>query len=551
MIPVKTEITITAKAPIADGDEYVANGYDLSGTLNEGDSIASVTLTVRLTEDGKYVAVPSGAVIKNGETDNTENYEITYRESEGVEPPAPPEKIAVTIRSKDRTAEYSGSLITANDCEITKGALAEGDSILVSFEGGSTDVTASPVPSRISSLVIKDKDGNDVTESKYAVTIDNDNAGKITVTARTVTITAITGAVTTNGNKVIEAKDCATADKKFQHGYKAEGLLSGHELRGDFVKGSGKETFVTSIDKNAVRIVDTNNGSADVTANYTIKTVDGKLTINVSEKTTIPVAVTTKDQSWTYDGTARKPDQSGYNISGLLDGDVASVKLQIKQGDQVLDEITNAGTYTIVPVVTIKDKNGSDVSPDKYKITAANATLTVKKFDLTLEAVSASKTYDGKALVNNNVKATSLVSGHKFRDKDGVKFTVTDAKGNLVTNGVINVGTYVKKVTEVHIVDAKGADVTENYNITKIDGKLTITQGITPQNDSKQPRTGDESNSTLFIILLIASALLLAVIAAFLVLQKKKKQFGKKSAPYEEASFESELSENQQNSAKE
>ena len=40
-----------------------------------------------------------------------------------------PEKIAVTIRSKDRTAEYSGSLITANDCEITKGALAEGDSI--------------------------------------------------------------------------------------------------------------------------------------------------------------------------------------------------------------------------------------------------------------------------------------------------------------------------------------------------------------------------------------------------------------------------------------
>ena len=153
--------------------------------------------------------------------------------------------------------------------------------------------------------------------------------------------------------------------------------------------------------------------------------------------------------------------------------------------------------------------------------------------------------------MNNNVKATSLVSGHKFRDKDGVKFTVTDAKGNLVTNGVINVGTYVKKVTEVHIVDAKGADVTENYNITKIDGKLTITQGITPQNDSKQPRTGDESNSTLFIILLIASALLLAVIAAFLVLQKKKKQFGKKSAPYEEASFESELSENQQNSAKE
>ena len=439
----------------------------------------------------------------------------------------PAEKIAITVRSKDRTAEYSGQLITADAYEIVSGALAEGDSIEVKYEGGSTNVTASPVASPISSVVIKDSAGNDVTASKYAVTLDNDNAGKVTVTKKTITVTAITGTVETDGTKVIYAKDCKTANGNFNKGHKVEGLLPGHALSGDFVKGSGSETFTTSIDLNALHVVDTNNANLDVTANYDIKTVDGKLTIKVKAQTGVPVAVTTKDQSWNYDGAAHAPDQSQYNISGLLDGDVATVSLKLKQGEGQVDSVTNAGSYSIVPVVTIKTKDGAAVAPDKYSITATNGTLTVKKLDITLEAVSDSKAYDGKALVNDKVKAPSLPSGLKYQ----VKLNIFDAKGNLIKNGAKEVGTYTKKITEVHVLDANGTDVSANFNIKTVDGKLTINPSS--MNNSNNPKTGDEyqGSSTLYIILIIASALLLGIIVAFLILQNRKKAAARLEEP--------------------
>ena len=516
----KVKLTITANEPITNdgGKTYEPNSAVLSvGTLNEGDAFAAIAIDVKQNEDGTYIAVPRDAVIKNGDTDNTANYEITYVPSQPVTPPA--EKIAITIRSKDRTAEYSGQLITADTYEIVSGALAEGDSIEVKYEGGSTNVTASPVASPISSVVIKDSAGNDVTASKYAVTLDNDNAGKVTVTKHSITVTAITGTVETDGTKVIYAKDCKTQNGNFTKGHKVEGLLPGHALSGDFVKGSGSETFTTSIDLNALRVVDTNNANLDVTANYDIKTVDGKLTIKVKAQTGVPVAVTTKDQSWNYDGAAHAPDQSQYNISGLLDGDVATVSLKLKQGEGQVDSVTNAGSYSIIPVVTIKTKDGAAVAPDKYSITATNGTLTVKKLDITLEAVSDSKAYDGKALVNDKVKAPSLPSGLKYQ----VKLNIFDAKGNLIKNGAKEVGTYTKKITEVHVLDANGTDVSANFNIKTVDGKLTITSSS--MSDSNNPKTGDEyqGSSTLYIILIIASALLLGLIVAFLILQNRKK----------------------------
>ena len=354
-----------------------------------------------------------------------------------------------------------------------------------------------------------------MTESLYAVTIDNDNAGKVTVTKRAMTVTAITGTVETDGTRVIYAKDCKTGNGTFNKGHKVEGLLEGHSLTGDFVKGYGSETFTTSIDLNALRVVDAAN--TDVTANYNISTVDGKMTIKVTGRTGVPVAVTLKDQSWTYDGAAHKPDQSSYSISGLLDGDVATVSLQIKQGEGRVESVTNAGSYTIVPVVTIRTKDGAGVADNKYAVNAGSATLTVKKLDITLEAVSDSKAYDGKALVNDKVKAPALANGHKYQ---GVKLNVYDAKGNLIRNGVKEPGTYTKKIAEVHIVDSQGTDVTANYNITLVDGKLTITNSS--MNDSNKVKTGDES-VTLYIVLIIASLVLLGVIAAYLILQSRKR----------------------------
>ena len=225
------------------------------------------------------------------------------------------------------------------------------------------------------------------------------------------------------------------------------------------------------------------------------------------------VVVTVKDQSWTYDGQAHQLDQSAYTVEGLDPGDSLNIKLTaLDASGRTVGSIINAGSYNI------KAEYSGGANASKYSVTIGNmGKLTVNPFKLTLTAESASKAYDGTVLRNSNVKATGLVSGHKFRSGDGVKFSVYDAKGNLIKNGPVEVGTYSKKVTEVHIVDANNIEVTANYDITRVDGTLTI---IASGNNS--PKTGDQNNITLWIVLLLISALAVAAVLITLRLRSKK-----------------------------
>ena len=236
----------------------------------------------------------------------------------------------------------------------------------------------------------------------------------------------------------------------------------------------------------------------------------GSLTITGSNVTN--VTVTVNDQSWTYDGTAHTPNASGYTVSGLQGNDAITVKLSVVDANgRTLSAVTDAGTYTIKA-----DCTGYDSS--RYNVTVAKTgTLVVNPYRLTLTAESAVKNYDGSPLRNSNVKATALLSGHKFRANDGVKFSVYDSRGNLIQNGPVAVGTYTKKVTDVHIVDANGIEVTSNYNITRIDGTLTI------NNSDGSPKTGDTNKLTLWIVLLAVSALLILAIATLFLRRSRKK----------------------------
>ena len=183
----------------------------------------------------------------------------------------------------------------------------------------------------------------------------------------------------------------------------------------------------------------------------------------------------------------------------------------VDSNGRTLSAVTDAGTYSIKA-----DCTGYDSS--RYNVTVAKTgTLTVTPYRLTLTAESAVKNYDGSPLRNSNVKATALLSGHKFRANDGVKFSVYDSQGNLIQNGPVAVGTYTKKVTDVHIVDANGIEVTSNYNITRIDGTLTI------NNSDGSPKTGDRNNLTLWIVLLAVSALLILAVATLFLRRGRKK----------------------------
>ena len=226
--------------------------------------------------------------------------------------------------------------------------------------------------------------------------------------------------------------------------------------------GSDSKTFQSNIDTEKVTVKDGDGNN--VTKNYKITGVPGTITIVVPQKTNVPLTVTAKSGSWVYDGTSHTLYE--YEVSGLVDGDVIE-----KATFKATAKITNVGTQANeIEGVVIKSSAGAAVAGNKYSITYKPGTLTVTKFHITLTAESASKDYDGTALVNKNVKATALAnSSHKL----SAGFEIKDSNGNTIKNSPVNVGTYTKKITNVVITDGSN-DVTANYDVTTVDGTLTI-----------------------------------------------------------------------------
>ena len=508
-------LTLTVDYDFSKLDSVLLNGVKLA---RDTDYLAREGSTViELKPETLERQNPGAAKVDVVFTDAKASAEITIEASRGSV------KQDLTVRAKDRTAVYSGETITANEYEIVSGSLRDGDTITAEYGGGSVNVTAG-APTTITKLTIKDSGGNDVTSSHYNVTVQN---GSVVVSARSLTISGQNVEKVYDGkafNLQSEYASRISSDKLANHSVSVGLAIYKNGAQVSEAKDAGSyDIMLTTF---AMK-----EGSNDVTANYrfngTLPAKLGTLTITNAPAAMIPISVTAKSQTWTYDGQTH--DCHEYNLSAALqDGDTISVSFD------AASTITNVGTaVNKISAVTIKDKNGSGIAfalngqgSGKYNVTVTDGTLKVDPFKLTLTAVSAEKTYDGTALKNDNVKATALVSGHKF---SVVKFAVTDSQGNLIKNGPVSVGTYTKKVTDVTIVDSKNNDVTKNYDITKVDGTLKVLQG-NGSNNTKSPKTGDENNMILWIGLLAASALVVLGLAAFLFFKNKKKE-APKAAP--------------------
>lgn len=386
------------------------------------------------------------------------------------EPDPKPEVYDVVVTLKSGTWTYDGQAHHQPEYEIT--GLVDGDKVKqVNFQSASVITDVGTAVNDIQGIEIVTSDGKAVPEGKYTV---SSRPGTLKVNARNLTVTAISGSLTSNGGEIY-ASSLESPDKEYQNGYKAEGLVSGHKLSGSFVQGNGKNGFQTWIDTGKLTVLDASN--RDVTSNYAIHTVDGYITINVKTDTgsssssqtqsRINITVSAKSGTFVYDGNPHTLNtMSDITVSGLVDGDTVD-KVTFKS----TSTITNVGTQNNeVQSVVIKSSTGAAVDASKYNITYVPGKLTVTKFPLTLTAVSDTKAYDGKALVNKSVKSTALAnSEHKL----SADYEVYDSNGNSIKNGPVDVGVYVKKVSNV-VITAGTQDVTANYEITTEDGTLTI-----------------------------------------------------------------------------
>ena len=366
---------------------------------------------------------------------------------------------------------------------------------------------------------------NSLTEGQHGIRVKfTDGSFSSTFTIERATTTALT----ITGYNVSKAYDGQPYNMS-TYGQNSYGIVGSYHLAQNGV------TVAQAVNAGTYDIYVDSLRSTDTTRTYifTVRDANGNVltsnyqntplkigTLTITGAAITPVTVTVKDQSLTYDGSAHTFTVTAanasnyYSVSGLQGSDTITVRLSIlDQSGRALSSVTDVGSYNIKAEATGYDSG-------KYSVTIANqGTLTVVPYKLTLTAVSASKAYDGSTNFDkkSNVSATALLPGHSFRSGDGVKFSIYDSKGNLIQSGPVNVGTYTKKVTEVHIVDSGNREVTSNYDITRIDGTLTITPS-----GSNSPRTGDNNNIVLWVVLLLASAALIGSIIAMLLLKKKK-----------------------------
>jgi len=226
-----------------------------------------------------------------------------------------------------------------------------------------------------------------------------------------------------------------------------KGYASGEEFNYTF---TGSQLFVGSTD-NEFSVSD----KTALTSDYNVTKQYGQLIVT---KRTVPVTITVKDQERLYDGTADiKTGDTWYTVEGdLATGDTITVTLINKNGS------INAGTYTdgITATYKITHSDGTDVTDMYANVTVIAGDLIIDKRNVTITSGSATKPYDGTPLTKNSAKITG---GEGFVGGEGYTANVTGSQ--------TEVGTSKNYFT---VSAAEGTNL-NNYNITKIEGDLTVT----------------------------------------------------------------------------
>lgn len=205
-------------------------------------------------------------------------------------------------------------------------------------------------------------------------------------------------------------------------------------------------------------------GKTDTTGKYIVaKTVDGKLTINKC-----PILITAKGFTTVYNGkspvvedyTILRLDSNGEYVNGLPTGH--KIDSYVTYGSGV-----DAGEYERFSMdkAKIVDAKDKDVTSN-YDIGYENRTLTINKRIVTLTSETASKPYDGTPLTKPEV----TVGGDGFVEGEVTDIRATGSVTYVSEGEVTNTITFTK--------GQKFKD--SNYDITKDEGTLTITEASAP-----------------------------------------------------------------------
>ena len=426
----------------ANSAEVTYNGKDqsVSGFTGapEGADFSNITVGAHGTDAGTYDAQFAEGTV--GTVDKTGKYIVVSAENGKLVIG----KAKVTLKSADLNKKYDGTALKNGDNALeTESGFAEGEGATYAFTGSQTVVGSSPnaFDYTLNEGTKADNYDIDRTEGKLTVT-DREEADKyeITVTANSATktydgtektVSGVTGTTFTN-------------DQGAQ--FTVEGLSA--SVSGTDAGEYANEVSGTPVVRDAA--------GNDVTKQFKVKTVNGKLVIDKRAVTIKP-----KNATKTYDGKPLKATEWEIVSGSFVDGQ--SIADPQYDGSQTVPGSSESSIT--------KWGYAEGTNADNYNITAAKGSLTVtdradgEKYEITVTANSAEATYDG------NEHAVEGFETLEFT-VDGNEYTVSGLSASV--SGT-DAGTYPNNVTgTAKVVDASGNDVTDQFSVTTKSGSLVI-----------------------------------------------------------------------------
>ncbi len=459
----KVEVQDGAKLTIEKRPVTIRSGSDEKEY--DGEALTNDTVTGEgfVKEEG-ITGTASGRQVEAGESKNPFSYEAkagtdlnnyAITEEEGtLKVTERTNKYQVTIELKDVERVYTGESQSVECFEEQSFTAENGKTYTISkvtakAEGQDVIVNGGAYACRVdqSQMVIRDEEGRDVTK-EFSVAF---TGGSLTITPIAITIKPQDRTQVYNG-----------------HALTAESYhLSGAFVGQDGIVSVSYEGSQRAVGQSESRISRYQLSEGTSANNYVITTEPGRLEVTgLAEEDKLEIRLTPNGATAVYNGAEQSVEGFQEDLKSFsYEGESYTIS-----GIEAGAKGTDAGAYEVkvtgTPVIT--DIDGKDVT-EQFRIEYEKAQLVVEKAGAITVTASKESAYTGEEQSLIVAEAENKQVAGELQGEDQIVLRGAVVKGT-------DAGSYteLEEGYELRIVDAKGRDVTGNYEGIRIEAQLTI-----------------------------------------------------------------------------
>lgn len=439
----KYEITVKANGGdfTYDGDAHTVGGYTDTYTSPEGVTYTITGYTATRTEkdSGNYDVVITGTpkITAPDGTDVTDQF-IVKPENGTLKI----KKAQASISTANGSKYFDGKPLLMNTAaDVTVSGFVKNEGVNVTVTGSQTYVGTSDNAFTYTAKNGTNLNNYEITEAPGKLTVSNRNAKyEITVEAN-------------SGSYKYDGKEHSVSGFKTLS-FTVDGNVYTVEGLSAEAKGTNADAYTSIVSGTAVVKDSFEN---DVTAQFDVKTVDGKLTIDKRN-----ITITSDSAEKDYDGLPLTKNSVEITGDEIAEGDELNITYS---GTQTIPGYSNnTFTYTFADV---EDVANYTITP-KYGTLRVNELTEDKKFEITIVAKgnTSEYTYDG------TVKSVDGIQSVTFPD-NGIKYTYEGITAHVEGKDARTYYSY-PDITKLVIKDEAGNDVTSQFKVNTTPGELVI-----------------------------------------------------------------------------